>query len=92
MQRSYKILSDKRSRNRSMEQEGVTMLLLTPKKAQALLTVGDTVYFIRNGAVQSRTVKAILKDCLDVGDDLFFFDEVAKLWFLTEKGAREKMR
>ena len=68
------------------------MLLLTSKKAQTLLTVGDTVYFIRNGAVQSRTVKAILKDCLDVGDDLFFFDEVAKLWFLTEKGAREKMR
>ena len=55
--------------------------------------VGETtVYFVRNGAVQSRTVKAIQKDCLDVGDDLFFFDEVAKLWFLTEKGAREKMR
>ena len=68
------------------------MVLLTPKKAKALLTVGDTVYFIRNGAVQRRTVKAILKDCLDVGDDLFFFDEVAKLWFLTEKGAREKMQ
>lgn len=68
------------------------MVLLTPKKAQALLTVGDTVYFIRNGAVQPRIVKAILKDCLDVGDDLFFFDEVAKLWFLTEKGAREKMK
>ena len=55
------------------------MLLLTSKKAQTLLTVGDTVYFIQNGAVQPRTVKAILKDCLDVGDDLFFFDEVAKL-------------
>ena len=68
------------------------MVLLTPKKAKALLSVGDTVYFIRNGAVCSRTVKAILKDSLDVGDDLFFFDEVAKLWFLTEKGAREKMR
>ena len=68
------------------------MLLLTPKKAKALLTVGDTVYFIRNGAVQPRNVKAILKDCLDVGDDLFFFDEVANIWFLTEKGAREKMQ
>ena len=68
------------------------MLLLTPKKAKALLTVGDTVYFVRNGAVHPRTVKAIQKDCLDVGDDLFFFDEVAKLWFLTEKGAREKMQ
>ena len=68
------------------------MLLLTPKKAKVLLTVGDTVYFIRNGAVCARTVKAILKDSLDVGDDLFFFDEVAKLWFLTEKGAREKTK
>ena len=68
------------------------MVLLTHKKAQALLSVGDTVYFVRNGAVQPRTVKAIQKDCLDVGDDLFFFDEVAKLWFLTEKGAREKMQ
>ena len=73
-------------------EQGKHMDLLTHKKAKTLLAVGDTVFFVKNGAVCSRTVKAILKDCLDVGDDLFFFDEVAKLWFLTEKGAREKMR
>ena len=70
----------------------MTMGVLTYKKAKHLLRIGDKVFSIKSGNVVTHFVKAIFADSLGVGDDIFFYDDVGKVWFLTKFIATEKAR
>ena len=58
--------------------------MLTYNQVLKLLSPGDTVFSVRGNAVLEHTGKSILPDCLDIGEDLLFYDEHRELWFLTQ--------
>lgn len=61
--------------------------MLTYKKARKLLDPGDIVYTVQGGRVVEHIVRKLYADSLDTDEDVFFYDEVGKLWFLTRRSA-----
>ena len=57
------------------------------KKAQELISVGDTVYTVQGGQLVEHTVTKLYADSLDTAEDIFFYEDVGREWFLTRRGA-----
>ena len=60
---------------------------MTKHKIAKLVKVGDTIYSAKDG--RPMVVTAVRSYGLETAEDVFFFDEVRKLFFLTSYGYRQ---
>ena len=61
--------------------------MLTYQKARKLISLGDTVYTVQGGQLVEHTVTKLYADSLDTAEDIFFYEDVGRDWFLTRRGA-----
>lgn len=65
--------------------------MLTYRKAKELLEVGDDVYIIENGKIETLRIKRIFSDSLYVRGGFLPFDTVGEDWWLTKTIAKRKL-
>lgn len=65
--------------------------MLTYRKAKELLKVGDEVYIVENGKIESLRIKQIFSDSLCVRGGFLPFDTVGEDWFLTKTMAKREL-
>ena len=65
--------------------------VLTKRKAEKLLSKGDTVFYLNCGSIHKTKFVSAYSDFLRTEDGDLFYDEVGITWFLTKVVAEMKV-
>lgn len=67
------------------------MAMLTNRKEQKLLAVGEDVFVIENGKVEAMKVKHIYANCISVSGGFLAFKTAGEDWWLAKKSAEDAL-
>lgn len=68
------------------------MGVLTYRKAKKVLAVGEDVFLIQNGKVETLKIKHIYADCISVDGGFLAYETAGDDWWLSKKGATDALR